>query len=154
VFTVLYAFVKERDRAFGAIQRLFGQYLSPEIARSLLADPGRAALGGENRDVSALFADLEGFTPFTESRPPQETVVALNRYFSAVVPVIFANGGTIIQFAGDAIVAVWNAPSNNRVMPSPPRARRLPCNARSRKSCAWTRRSRASASASPPVPPW
>jgi class 3 adenylate cyclase len=110
VFAALYAFVRERDRAFGAIRRLFGQYLSPEIARSLLADPSRAALGGENRDVSALFADLEGFTPFTESRPPQETVVALNRYFSAVVPVIFANGGTIIQFAGDAIVAVWNAP--------------------------------------------
>src|SRR5207247_27740 len=76
----------------------------------LLSDPGRAALGGENREVTALFADLEGFTPFTESRPPHETVLALNRYFSAVVPVIFANGGTIIQFAGDAIVAVWNAP--------------------------------------------
>ena len=110
VFAALYAFVRERDRAFGAVHRLFGQYLSPEIVRSLLADPERAALGGENREVTALFADLAGFTPFTESRPPHETVLALNRYFSAVVPVIFANGGTIIQFAGDAIVAVWNAP--------------------------------------------
>ncbi len=110
VFAALYAFVRERDRAFAVVQRLFGQYLSPQIVRSLLSDPGRAALGGENREVTALFADLEGFTPFTESRPPNETVLALNRYFSAVVPVIFANGGTIIQFAGDAIVAVWNAP--------------------------------------------
>jgi len=109
-FVVLYAFVRERDRALVAVQRLFGQYLSPQIVRSLLSDPRRAALGGENREVTALFADLEGFTPFTESRPPHETVLALNRYFSAVVPVIFANGGTIIQFAGDAIVAVWNAP--------------------------------------------
>src|SRR3989475_1998764 len=109
-FAALYGFARERDRAFAAIRRLFGQYLSPQIARSLLADPRRAALGGENRDVTALFADLEGFTPFTESRPPQQTVLVLNRYFSAVVPVIFANGGTIIQFAGDAIVAVWNAP--------------------------------------------
>ena len=109
-FAALYAFVRERDRAFAAVQRLFGQYLSPQIVRSLLSDPGRAALGGENREVTALFADLEGFTPFTESRPPHETVLALNRYFSAVVPVIFDNGGTIIQFAGDAIVAVWNAP--------------------------------------------
>src|SRR5438093_12574147 len=74
VFAALYTFVRERDRAFAAIRRLFGQYLSPQIARSLLADPRRAALGGENRDVTALFADLEGFTPFTESRPPQETV--------------------------------------------------------------------------------
>jgi class 3 adenylate cyclase len=110
VFTALYAFVRERDRAFGAVQRLFGQYLSPQIARALLSDPGRAALGGENREVTALFADLEGFTPFTESHSPRETVRTLNRYFSAVVPVIFASGGTIIQFAGDAIVAVWNAP--------------------------------------------
>jgi class 3 adenylate cyclase len=109
-FAALYAFVRERDRAFVAVQRLFGQYLSPQIVRSLLSDPGRAALGGENREVTALFADLEGFTPFTESRPPHETVLTLNRYFSAVVPVVFANGGTIIQFAGDAIVAVWNAP--------------------------------------------
>jgi class 3 adenylate cyclase len=110
VFAALYAFVRERDRAFEAVHRLFGQYLSPQIVRSLLSDPARAALGGENREVTALFADLAGFTPFTESRPPRETVLALNRYFSAVVPVIFANGGTVIQFAGDAIVAVWNAP--------------------------------------------
>src|SRR6266550_2314136 len=110
VFVALYAFVHERDRAFAAVHRLFGQYLSPQIVHSLLSDPGRAALGGENREVTALFADLAGFTPFTESRPPRETVLALNRYFSAVVPVVFANGGTIIQFAGDAIVAVWNAP--------------------------------------------
>ena len=110
IFVALYAFVRERDRAFAAVQHLFGQYLSPQIARSLLNNPERAALGGENREVTALFADLEGFTPFTESRPPHETVLALNRYFGAVVPVIFANGGTIIQFAGDAIVAVWNAP--------------------------------------------
>lgn len=110
VFVMLYAFVRERDRTFDVIRRLFGQYLSPEIVRTLIRDPRRAELGGENRDVTALFADLQGFTPFTEARPPTETVRVLNRYFSAVVPVIFAGGGTIIQFAGDAIVAVFNAP--------------------------------------------
>ena len=110
VFIALYVFVRERDRAFTVVQRLFGQYLSPQIARALISDPRQAQLGGDIRDVTALFADLEGFTPFTESRPPRETVAVLNRYFTAVVPVIFASGGTIIQFAGDAIVAVWNAP--------------------------------------------
>jgi len=110
VFIALYVFVRERDRAFAVVQRLFGQYLSPQIARALISDPRKAQLGGDIRDVTALFADLEGFTPFTESRPPRETVAVLNRYFTAVVPVIFASGGTIIQFAGDAIVAVWNAP--------------------------------------------
>jgi class 3 adenylate cyclase len=110
VFCALYVFVRERDRAFAAVQRLFGQYLSPQIARTLLSDPSRAALGGENREVTALFADLQGFTQLVESRAPQHTILILNRYFKAVVPVIFTNGGTIIQFAGDAIVAVWNAP--------------------------------------------
>ena len=110
VFLALYASVRERDRTFEVMRRLFGQYLSPQIARALLNDPGQARLGGENRDITALFADLQGFTPFTEAHPPAETVRVLNRYFSAVVPVIFANGGTIIQFAGDAIVAVFNAP--------------------------------------------
>ena len=110
VFATLYAFVRERDRMFDVVRRLFGQYLSPQIARTLLGDPRRAELGGENRDVTALFADLQGFTPFTEARPPTETVRVLNRYFSAAVPAIFNNGGTIIQFAGDAIVAVFNAP--------------------------------------------
>jgi adenylate cyclase len=110
VFFALYTFVRERDSAFEAMRRLFGQYLSPQIARALLDDPIQARLGGENRDITALFADLQGFTPFTEARPPSETVRVLNRYFSAVVPVIFANSGTIIQFAGDAIVAIFNAP--------------------------------------------
>ena len=109
-FATLYAFVRERDRMFDVVRRLFGQYLSPEIARTLLSDPRRAELGGENRDVTALFADLQGFTPFTEARPPTEIVRVLNRYFGAAVPAIFTNGGTIIQFAGDAIVAVFNAP--------------------------------------------
>jgi len=110
VFIALYVFVRERDRAFTVVQRLFGQYLSPQIARALISDPRQAQLGGDIRDVTALFADLEGFTPFTESRPPRETVAVLNRYFTAVVPVIFASGGPIIQSAGHAIVAVWHAP--------------------------------------------
>ena len=110
VFVALYSFVRERDRISAAVRRVFGQYLSPDIARALLSDPRQTELGGEIRDLTALFADLQGFTPFTESRPPRDTVTTLNRYFSAVVPVFFANGGTIIQFAGDAIVAVFNAP--------------------------------------------
>ena len=110
VFAALYSFVLQRDRISAAVRRLFGQYLSPEIARALLADPRQTQLGGEIRDLTALFADLAGFTPFTERSTPRDTVAVLNRYFSAVVPVIFANGGTIIQFAGDAIVVVFNAP--------------------------------------------
>src|SRR5260370_4260533 len=106
VFVALYAFVHERDRAFAAVHRLFGQYLSPQIVNSLLSDPGRAALGGENPEVTAPFAAHAGLSPVTASRPPRDTVLALNRYFGVVVPVVFANGGTITQFAEYAMLAV------------------------------------------------
>ncbi|MDQ2915525.1 MAG: hypothetical protein M3T56_20055 [Chloroflexota bacterium] len=60
VFATLYSYVLERDRVFAAVRRLFGQYLSPEVARTLLSDPRQAQLGGEIRDLTALFADLQG----------------------------------------------------------------------------------------------
>ncbi|MBA2489824.1 MAG: adenylate/guanylate cyclase domain-containing protein [Chloroflexi bacterium] len=82
------------------------------MATTLLADPKQAALGGEVRDVTVLFADLRGFTPFSERVDPAEVVALLNRYFAAAVPVILAEGGTIAQFVGDAVMAIFNAPDD------------------------------------------
>jgi len=109
-FGILLSFVVQRDRASALVRRLLGQYLSPQVVRALIADPQQTALGGALTEVTALFADLSGFTPFTERHRPQETVKVLNRYFGVIVPLIFREGGTIIQFAGDAVVAVFNAP--------------------------------------------
>jgi len=89
---------------------LFRRYLSPEVASALLADPSQAALGGSTMEVTVLFADLRGFTPFTERSDPEVVVGLLNTYFGAVVPIILEAGGTIIQFIGDAIMAIFNAP--------------------------------------------
>jgi class 3 adenylate cyclase len=109
-FGILLTFVVQRDRASALVRRLLGQYLSPQVVRALISDPQQTALGGALTEVTALFADLSGFTPFTERHKPQETVKVLNRYFGVIVPLIFREGGTIIQFAGDAVVAVFNAP--------------------------------------------
>ena len=92
------------------IDRLFRQYLSPDVAQALVDDPSRAELGGEVVEVSVLFADLQGFTPFSEQTPAHEVVALLNTVFSAAVPAVFAEGGTIVQFMGDALMAVFNAP--------------------------------------------
>jgi class 3 adenylate cyclase len=92
------------------IDRLFRQYLSPDVAQALVDDPSRAELGGEVVEVSVLFADLQGFTPFSERTPAPEVVAMLNSVFSAAVPAVFAEGGTIVQFMGDALMAVFNAP--------------------------------------------
>jgi adenylate cyclase len=89
---------------------LFRHYLSPEVATALLADPGQAALGGATVDVSVLFADLRGFTSFSERAQPRDVVALLNAYFGEAVPEILGNGGTVVQFMGDALMAIFNAP--------------------------------------------
>jgi class 3 adenylate cyclase len=92
------------------IDHLFRQYLSPDVAQVLVEDPHRADLGGEVVEVSVLFADLSGYTPFSERTPPADVVTALNESFGHAVPAIFAEGGTIVQFIGDALMAIFNAP--------------------------------------------
>jgi class 3 adenylate cyclase len=101
----------ENARLYRQIDRLFRQYLSPDVATALLADPEQAALGGAVVEVTVLFADLRGFTPFSERSSPEQVVTMLNRYFGAVVPIVIAEGGTIAQFIGDAIMALFNAPA-------------------------------------------
>nr|BFE84155.1 hypothetical protein GCM10020093_067560 [Planobispora longispora] len=85
--------------------------MSPDVAKSLLADPRTAELGGELVELTALFADLKGFTSFSERVAPGEIVEMLNRYHTAAVPIILGNGGTIVQFVGDALLALFNAPA-------------------------------------------
>lgn len=101
----------ENARLYQELNTLFRQYMSPDVANALLADPAQAALGGELRQLTALFADLKGFTTFSERVTPGEIVEMLNRYHTAAVPCILANGGTIVQFVGDALLALFNAPA-------------------------------------------
>ncbi|HXG40540.1 MAG TPA: adenylate/guanylate cyclase domain-containing protein, partial [Candidatus Limnocylindrales bacterium] len=89
---------------------LFRRYLSPEVAHALLADPDQAALGGATVETTVLFADLRGFTAFSERSDPAAVVALLNAYFGAAVPIVLREGGTIVQFIGDALMAIFNAP--------------------------------------------
>lgn len=93
------------------LSTLFHHYLSPDVAEALLADPEQAALGGSVVEVTALFADLRGFTTFSESVQPGAIVDMLNGYHAVAVPCILENGGTVIQFQGDALLALFNAPA-------------------------------------------
>jgi class 3 adenylate cyclase len=101
----------ENARLYRQLDGLFRQYMSPDVATALLADPTQAALGGELAEVSVLFADLRGFTPFSERTAPDRVVAMLNRYFGLAVPVLLADGGTVVQFVGDAVMALFNAPA-------------------------------------------
>jgi class 3 adenylate cyclase len=101
------------EQAAGQVRRvdeLFRPYVSPELARRLDADPRLAELGGEEREVSVLFADLEGFTAFSEQAEPADVIAMLNEYWGLAVPVILREQhGVIERFAGDAVMVVFNA---------------------------------------------
>ncbi|GAA1102582.1 adenylate/guanylate cyclase domain-containing protein [Nocardiopsis metallicus] len=101
----------ENVRLYRELGTLFRQYMSPDVASALLADPDQAALGGQVLDVTVLFADLRGFTTFSEQVDPERIVSMLTRYHSAAVPCVLGNGGTIVQFVGDAMLALFNAPA-------------------------------------------
>jgi class 3 adenylate cyclase len=91
------------------LDELFSPYLSPQLLARLRKEPEAAELGGEQRDVSVLFADLEGFTAFSERSSPTDVVAMLNAYWAEVVPVVAAEDGMIERFAGDAVMVVFNA---------------------------------------------
>jgi len=101
----------ENARLYRQLDGLFRTYMSRDVATALLADPSQARLGGAVTEVTVLFADLRGFTRFSEQAPPERVVAMLNEYFGRAVPVLLAHGGSVTQFVGDALMALFNAPT-------------------------------------------
>jgi adenylate cyclase len=76
----------------------------------LIAHPEKMRLGGERRELTVLFSDIAGFTTFSEKLPPEELVLVLNEYLSAMTEIVFNNDGTLDKYEGDAVMAFWGAP--------------------------------------------
>jgi len=111
VGNALYMVIAEQsDKRF--VKELFGRYISPQIAKEIVsrADAGDLRLGGEEREVSVLFADIRGFTTISEQLSPEAVVNMLNTYLSVVADAVVHHDGIVNKFAGDNIMAVWNAP--------------------------------------------
>lgn len=89
---------------------LFNQYLPPERARELAQHPRPELLAADNRELTVLFCDLQGFSSIAEKLSPQALRDLLNLYFSGVTEIIHAHGGTLDKFIGDAVMAFWGAP--------------------------------------------
>jgi adenylate cyclase len=110
-FRAMTAGLAERDRVRAERDRvrdLLDKNVSPEVAAQLLRDG--AILGGQEREVTILFADLRGFTTLSEKLTPQELLTLLNRYLDRMSAAIEAHGGVIDKFIGDAIMALFGAP--------------------------------------------
>ncbi len=93
------------------LHRAFRSYLAPQVLAEVLRDPGALRLGGETRDVTLLFTDLEGFTSLAEHTEPQQLVAFLNDYFTRMCAPVLAERGIIDKFLGDAIMAIFGAPA-------------------------------------------
>jgi len=115
VSSILYVAVTEQsDKRF--IKELFGRYISPTVASEIIgsADTGELHLGGEEKEVTVLFADIRGFTRISEQMSPEAIVNMLNTYLTVIIDKVLQNDGMVNKFAGDSIMAVWNAPQSQQ----------------------------------------
>jgi len=97
-------------RELARVDELFRPYVGPQLAARLEREPELAELGGREAEVTVLFADLAGFTDFSNDRAPTEVVEMLNGYWAGTVPILTEREeGLIERFAGDAILVVFNA---------------------------------------------
>ena len=99
---------EERRRSY--IHQAFDRYLSPELVRRIAADPGQLELGGEERQMTVLFADIRSFSRISERFGPQDLIRFLIGFLTPMCDILLARKATIDKFIGDAILAFWNAP--------------------------------------------
>ena len=105
----LYLFMMERKQK-GFIKGAFSQYLSPTVIDQIVENPDMLQLGGEKREMTPFFSDIQGFSTISEGLTPEELVQLLNEYLTAMCDIVSSYNGTIDKFEGDAIIAFWGAP--------------------------------------------
>ena len=97
-----------REKAF--IHSAFSRYLAPDVINEIINDPDKLNLGGEKRDMTAIFTDIQSFSTISEQLDPTQLVKLLNRYLTTMSNIIMENRGTIDKYEGDAIIAFFGAP--------------------------------------------
>ena len=106
----------EREQFAQQIQREqmvrsnFERYFAPAVAAQIAENPEAQTLGGKKKRISVLFSDIRGFTALSETMNPDDMAHLLTEYFTEMVECVFANGGTLDKFIGDAVMALWGAP--------------------------------------------
>jgi adenylate cyclase len=100
------ALVEEKEKR--RVRAAFGQYLSPEVVRRLLVNPG--LVEPRKTEITVMFSDIRGFTTISEKLDAQELAVFLNQYLSDMTQIVFERRGTLDKYIGDAVMAFWGAP--------------------------------------------
>jgi len=97
---------RERKRIRGAFQN----YVAPEVVEIVLKEPGGVQLGGEEKVLTALLSDMEGFSTYSEHVSPKEVITVLSDYYAEMTDEIFAVQGTLVEYVGDELFALYGAP--------------------------------------------
>ena len=112
---IFFSFVREQTQR-RQIRSAFGQYLSPALVEQLAQAPEKLVLGGEEREMTVMFSDMRGFTSISETykNDPQGLTELMNRFLTPLTNAILDRKGTIDKYMGDAIMAFWNAPLDDK----------------------------------------
>lgn len=102
-------YLEEKQRT-AYLRDAFSKYVSKDLLNELLKSKQELKLGGVKREITVFFSDIRGFTSISEKMEPEQLVHQLNEYFTAMTRIILKHGGTVDKFIGDAIMAFWNAP--------------------------------------------
>ena len=108
LLTVHHYVMEQRERR--KIHNAFGHYVSPVVIDRMLEDPTRLRLGGEQKVLTVLFSDLQGFTAYSERYTPKEMIELLSEYYARMTEQIFAREGMLKEYVGDELMAIFGAP--------------------------------------------
>jgi adenylate cyclase len=104
------ALVEEKEKR--RVRTAFGQYLSPEVVRRLLVNP--QLVEPRKTEITVMFSDIRGFTTISEKLDAQELAIFLNQYLSDMTKIVFDTRGTLDKYIGDAVMAFWGAPIEDK----------------------------------------
>jgi class 3 adenylate cyclase/CheY-like chemotaxis protein len=100
-----------KDQEQKHLRGTFERFVPPSVVKRVLDSPESVNLGGTRQEVSILFADIRGYTSWSENAPPEKVVEMLNDYLSLAAEIILAWNGTLDKFFGDGLMAIFNAPN-------------------------------------------
>jgi len=113
VANVIYKYLTENaEKKF--IRKAFSFYLSESVLNHLLENPHKIKLGGERKRLTVLFSDIAGFTSISESMQAHQLAELLNNYLTKMTEIVFKNEGVLDKYIGDAVMAFWGAPVENK----------------------------------------